>query len=139
VSAFLAGLEDERAELAASATRLARATAEITPSMLAEVQDMLRLFGVPYMVAPMEAEAQCAYLEQAGLTMGTITDDSDVFLFGAQRVYRRVCSKSKDAEAYAAADISANLGVPLCVACMVFVCLLFVCVGWLVCFFFFFL
>jgi 5'-3' exonuclease len=42
----------------------------------------------------MEAEAQCAALEASGVTDGTITDDSDVFLFGGKTVYRRVCSQS---------------------------------------------
>ena len=49
-------------------------------------------------------------LERLGLTDGTITDDSDIFLFGGRRVYRRVCSKSKEPEAFNAADIQKYLG-----------------------------
>ena len=48
-----------------------------------EVQDLLTMFGIPYMIAPSEAEAQCAFLDEAGLVDGVVTNDSDVFLFGA--------------------------------------------------------
>ena len=62
---------------------------EPTPEMYAEVQELLTIFGIPYIIAPMEAEAQCAFLEKEGLVDGVVTDDSDAFLFGARKVYRR--------------------------------------------------
>lgn len=46
------------------------------------------MFGLPYIIAPMEAEAQCAWLDEAKLVDGVVTDDNDVFLFGGQHVYR---------------------------------------------------
>lgn len=46
------------------------------------------MFGVPYIIAPQEAEAQCAWLDANGLVDGVVTDDNDAFLFGARRVYR---------------------------------------------------
>ena len=63
--------------------------------MRLEAQELLRLFGVPYLVAPMEAEAQCAYLEQIKLTDGTITDDSDIWLFGGTCVYKNFFDNNK--------------------------------------------
>jgi hypothetical protein len=103
-------LQTERVTLHQDAARLARTTAEITHEMLLDAQHLLRLFGIPFVIAPMEAEAQCAFLEMAGLTAGTITDDSDIFLFGAKNVYRRLFSKSKDAEFYRATDVESVLG-----------------------------
>lgn len=68
-------------------------------------QELLRLFGIPYLVAPMEAEAQCAFLDEAGLTQGTITDDSDIWLFGGRKVYKNFFNKGKFVEFFEAEDI----------------------------------
>ena len=56
--------------------------------MYADCQALLSMFGLPYIVAPEEAEAQCAWLDAAGLVDGVITNDNDVFLFGGCRVFR---------------------------------------------------
>jgi len=72
---------------------------------------MLRLFGIPYMTARMEAEAQCAKLVSLGLVDGVITDDSDVFLFGAQRVYKNMFNQSKTVELFLQTDLERELGL----------------------------
>lgn len=43
----------------------------------------------------MEAEAQCAFLDSIELTDGTITDDSDIWLFGGRTVYKNFFNQSK--------------------------------------------
>lgn len=43
----------------------------------------------------MEAEAQCAFLDTIELTDGTITDDSDIWLFGGRTVYKKFFNQSK--------------------------------------------
>ena len=61
-------------------------------------------------MAPSEAEAQCAALEGAGLTEGSITDDNDVFLFGGKKVYRNFFSQDRDLEVYHGSEIERSLG-----------------------------
>jgi len=53
----------------------------------------------------MEAEAQCAFLEHCNLVDGTITDDSDIFLFGGRTVYKNMFSAEKPVECYLASDL----------------------------------
>lgn len=72
---------------------------------------MLRLFGIPYITAPMEAEAQCAELVSLGLVDGIITDDSDVFLFGGLRVFKNMFNQSKTVECFLLSDITRDLGL----------------------------
>lgn len=47
----------------------------------------LRAEGVPYIVAPYEADAQLAFLERTGIVDGIITEDSDLLVFGCKNVY----------------------------------------------------
>lgn len=72
---------------------------------------MLRLFGIPYITAPMEAEAQCAELVSLGLVEGIITDDSDVFLFGGLRVFKNMFNQSKTVECFLLSDLGRELGL----------------------------
>ncbi|EMR08641.1 hypothetical protein PNEG_03117 [Pneumocystis murina B123] len=84
----------------------------VTQIMIEECQNLLKLFGIPYIIAPMEAEAQCAELLKLGLVDGIITDDSDVFLFGGTKVYRNMFNHSKYVELYLLSDLERefNLG-----------------------------
>jgi DNA excision repair protein ERCC-5 len=72
---------------------------------------MLRLFGLPYMTAPMEAEAQCAELVDLGLVEGVITDDSDVFLFGGTRILKNLFNQSQTVECFLTSDLQRELNL----------------------------
>lgn len=88
-------MQNEEQDLIQEKGRLDRIGRNITEQMTKEAQELLQIFGIPYIVAPMEAEAQCAFLESVNLTDGTITDDSDIWLFGGRTVYKNFFNQKK--------------------------------------------
>ena len=83
----LEALTRENAALNREHNRAIRDSEGVSSEMVDDVIEMLALFGY-HGGGSMEAEAQCAKLEQLGLVDGTITNDSDIFVFGGQHVYR---------------------------------------------------
>ena len=90
-----AKLDEERKAMQEVHRTAKRDADEVTGTMLEESKQLLRLFGIPYIVAPMEAEAQCAKLEELGLVDAVVTQDSDTFLFGAINVYRNLFDEQR--------------------------------------------
>ena len=97
--------EDELKQLRNQQKRDRRDADEVTQTMIQECQALLRLFGLPYITAPMEAEAQCAELVHLGLVDGIVTDDSDIFLFGGTRIYKNMFNAAKFVECYLTSDL----------------------------------
>ncbi|KAH9604584.1 hypothetical protein KSS87_003600 [Heliosperma pusillum] len=91
--------------------KLERNADSVNNEMFVECQELLQMFGLPYIIAPMEAEAQCAFLELANLVDGVVTDDSDVFLFGARSVFKNIFDDRKYVETYLLKDIESELGL----------------------------
>ncbi|CAH0380696.1 unnamed protein product [Bemisia tabaci] len=101
-----AELEMERDQLLIERGRQERLASSITDQMNLDAQELLKIFGIPYIVAPMEAEAQCAFLDSAMLTEGTITDDSDIWLFGGRKVYKNFFDQKKHVLSFRIAEIT---------------------------------
>ncbi|CAH2045105.1 unnamed protein product [Thlaspi arvense] len=104
-------LDQEYVSLGDEQRKLERNAESVSSEMFAECQELLHIFGVPYIIAPMEAEAQCAFMEQSNLVDGIVTDDSDVFLFGARSVYKNIFDDRKYVETYFMKDIEKELGL----------------------------
>ncbi|GAA5891287.1 hypothetical protein JCM6882_004646 [Rhodosporidiobolus microsporus] len=83
----------------------------VTRAMAIDIKELLILFGIPYIDAPQEAEAECASLLTRQLVDGIVTDDSDVFLFGGSRIYRNMFNESKYVECYLLADLEREIGL----------------------------
>lgn len=109
--AIQARLAKEQESLVAERAKAERIASSLTDQMYMECQELLQMFGVPWIVAPSEAEAQCAFLETVGLTHGTITDDSDVWLFGGIKVYKNFFNQDKHVECFGAAEIQQHFGL----------------------------
>ncbi len=68
------------------ATEYFQKAIDITPEMAAIFVSALKVEGIPYVVAPYEADAQLAYLEKIGLITAIVTEDSDLLVFGCKTV-----------------------------------------------------
>eukprot|EP00004_Rigifila_ramosa_P008293 TRINITY_DN1950_c0_g1_i15.p1 TRINITY_DN1950_c0_g1~~TRINITY_DN1950_c0_g1_i15.p1 ORF type:complete len:291 (+),score=74.55 TRINITY_DN1950_c0_g1_i15:1597-2469(+) len=77
----------------------------VTDEMVHDAKEILRLFGIPFIDALAEAEAQCAELELIGLVDGVVTDDSDIWLFGGQKVFKHLFDQKKYVEHFSAEHI----------------------------------
>ncbi|XP_038050845.1 DNA repair protein complementing XP-G cells homolog [Patiria miniata] len=107
-------LEAQRQMLRTERGKQERVAASITDLMYAESKELLQLFGIPYVESPQEAEAQCAFLDRTEQTQGTITDDSDVWLFGGRTVYKNFFSKRRDVECFKNNDVKKQLVLDRC-------------------------
>lgn len=70
--------------------KFSRRTVRVTREHNAECQRLLKLMGVPYIVAPTEAEAQCAVLARGGKVYAAASEDMDTLTFASPVLLRHL-------------------------------------------------
>ncbi|OAA65286.1 DNA repair protein (XPGC)/ Rad [Niveomyces insectorum RCEF 264] len=70
--------------------KFSRRTVRVTREHNAECQRLLKLMGVPYLLAPTEAEAQCAALARAGKVYAAASEDMDTLCFNTPILLRHL-------------------------------------------------
>ena len=84
------GLALHRAGKASQAYKTLMKAVDVTPEMTHELIQELKKLKVAYVVAPYEADAQLAYLEQKGIIDGVLSEDSDLLVFGVKRLLTKL-------------------------------------------------
>lgn len=70
--------------------KFSRRTVRVTREHNEECRRLLKLMGVPYIIAPTEAEAQCAVLARAGKVYAAASEDMDTLCFNAPILLRHL-------------------------------------------------
>ncbi|MCX6803271.1 MAG: flap structure-specific endonuclease, partial [Candidatus Diapherotrites archaeon] len=63
---------------------------KMTPDMIVEAQELLRVMGIPVIEAPEEGEAQGSVMVSRGQLFGVVSQDFDCLLFGATHLFRNI-------------------------------------------------
>ena len=70
--------------------KFTRRLTRVTPQHNEECQKLLTLMGVPFIVAPCEAEAQCAELAKKNKVFGVASEDADTLCFACPILLRNL-------------------------------------------------
>ncbi|CAG8561821.1 5238_t:CDS:2 [Diversispora eburnea] len=80
----------EEANETADVDKYTRRTVRVTPEHNDDCKKLLKLMGIPYLVAPCEAEAQCAALAKAGKVYAAASEDMDTLTFSSPVLLRHL-------------------------------------------------
>lgn len=72
------------------AMKYAQAASKLTEEMIEESKKLMDLMGIPWIQAPSEGEAQCAYMCEKGEVFATGSQDGDSLLFGSPILVRNL-------------------------------------------------
>ncbi|KAF9451819.1 PIN domain-like protein [Macrolepiota fuliginosa MF-IS2] len=89
--------------------RLSRRTVKVTKQHNEECIRLLKLMGIPVVVAPSEAEAQCAELARGGKVYAAGSEDMDTLTFNAPILYRHLTFSEAKKQPISEIDLQAAL------------------------------
>eukprot|EP01130_Rhizamoeba_saxonica_P001258 TRINITY_DN11140_c0_g1_i1.p1 TRINITY_DN11140_c0_g1~~TRINITY_DN11140_c0_g1_i1.p1 ORF type:complete len:416 (-),score=102.84 TRINITY_DN11140_c0_g1_i1:67-1314(-) len=75
--------------------KLNKITARVSPEMIEEAKELLRLMGVCVIESPGEAEAQCAELVKGGKAWAAVSEDMDTIAFGTPKLIKNLSYSKK--------------------------------------------
>lgn len=86
-------------------------TDNVTTEVIEDVKKIIRLMGIPYMVAPdgFDAEHICAELNSTNVVDHVLSTDADVFLYGGKSLLKY---EKRQLMQYTRADFIAQTGIP---------------------------
>lgn len=64
----------------------------IKKKMIDECKELLNILGIPFIMAPEEADSQCSYLASKGYVDGVVTNDMDILTFGSPNIIKNILS-----------------------------------------------
>ena len=70
-------------------------TTKIDEQIVSSTKEFLESYGIPYMTAPSDAEAQLSVMNEKGDIDGVVSQDYDSILFGAKDIYRNLTLSGK--------------------------------------------
>jgi hypothetical protein len=88
--AHAAAEEAKETGTAEDVEKFSRRTVRVTREHNQECQLLLKLMGIPYIVAPTEAEAQCATLARGGKVYAAASEDMDTLTFDTPILLRHL-------------------------------------------------
>jgi flap endonuclease-1 len=88
----------KEAEAVEDMDRFSKRLVKVTKQHNEDCKELLRLMGVPILIAPCEAEAQCAELARKNKVYATATEDMDALTFQSPKLLRKLTfsQSSKD-------------------------------------------
>jgi flap endonuclease-1 len=89
-------LEEAKAKGDIETIRIAsQASAILTQEMVKQAKELLTYMGIPWVQAPSEGEAQCAFLVARGYVYAAASQDYDSLLFGSPKLIRNLSITGK--------------------------------------------